>query len=92
MITMLVKARAITSHGRLRRPGQEIARLAGGGAVGTDGGAAGMAVWLLTVIDSFAQRAGSRRELGRLTDGLLKDIGISRADVWRESRKPFWRD
>jgi uncharacterized protein YjiS (DUF1127 family) len=37
-------------------------------------------------------RARSRRDLARFSDHMLKDIGISRADVYRESSKPFWRE
>ncbi|HWA48981.1 MAG TPA: DUF1127 domain-containing protein [Dongiaceae bacterium] len=33
-----------------------------------------------------------RARLDRLSDHMLKDLGISRADVSREVRKPFWRD
>lgn len=31
-----------------------------------------------------------RRELLALSDGMLKDIGLSRADAIREGEKPFW--
>lgn len=33
-----------------------------------------------------------RAHLDRLGDHMLKDLGISRADAWREVRKPFWRE
>ena len=36
------------------------------------------------------ERVRSRRQLLRLDEALLKDIGISRADVERETMKPFW--
>lgn len=32
-----------------------------------------------------------RRALLGLSDAMLKDIGISRADAFREGTKPFWR-
>jgi uncharacterized protein YjiS (DUF1127 family) len=32
-----------------------------------------------------------RRALLGLSDAMLKDIGISRADACREGLKPFWR-
>ena len=32
-----------------------------------------------------------RGRLDRLSDHMLKDLGISRADASREVRKPFWR-
>ena len=37
-------------------------------------------------------RARSRRALAQLNDHVLKDIGVSRVDVYRESTKPSWRD
>ncbi len=37
------------------------------------------------------ERTQQRRALQRLDDRLLKDIGLSRADVAGESGKPFWR-
>ncbi len=33
-----------------------------------------------------------RRELLQLDDRMLSDLGISRADAWREARRPFWDD
>jgi uncharacterized protein YjiS (DUF1127 family) len=38
-----------------------------------------------------AERARQRRQLGELNDYMLRDIGLTRADVDRETRKPFWR-
>lgn len=32
-----------------------------------------------------------RRDLLRLDDAMLKDIGISRAEALAEGNKPFWR-
>jgi uncharacterized protein YjiS (DUF1127 family) len=32
----------------------------------------------------------SRRELARLDDRMLRDIGINRADVFQELNKSFW--
>jgi uncharacterized protein YjiS (DUF1127 family) len=37
-------------------------------------------------------RSRERRALLALDDHLLRDIGLNRADVWREGRKPFWRE
>lgn len=37
------------------------------------------------------QRAFTRRELARLDDRMLHDIGLSHADVENEVAKPFWR-
>ncbi len=36
-------------------------------------------------------RARSRQRLARLDDRMLRDIGIDRARVWRETRKWFWQ-
>ncbi|MDF2995436.1 MAG: hypothetical protein K0R27_1073 [Xanthobacteraceae bacterium] len=36
-------------------------------------------------------RVKSRREMRRLPEEMLKDIGITSADAERESSKPFWR-
>lgn len=35
--------------------------------------------------------AGQRRALQMLDDRMLKDVGLSRADVEAETSKPFWR-
>jgi uncharacterized protein YjiS (DUF1127 family) len=37
------------------------------------------------------ERALQRRALGSLDDTQLKDIGLTRADISIEVRKPFWR-
>lgn len=34
----------------------------------------------------------TRRQLARLPDFMLKDIGISRIDAEQEARKPFWNE
>jgi uncharacterized protein YjiS (DUF1127 family) len=36
-------------------------------------------------------RSRQRRMLESLDDGMLRDLGLSRADVMREADKPFWR-
>jgi uncharacterized protein YjiS (DUF1127 family) len=53
------------------------------------GGAAARAV--LERMSSWRQRRRTRAMLWQLNERELKDIGISRADVWAEARKPFWR-
>jgi uncharacterized protein YjiS (DUF1127 family) len=35
-------------------------------------------------------RARQRNHLARLDDRMLRDVGLSRSDVEREWRKPFW--
>jgi uncharacterized protein YjiS (DUF1127 family) len=37
------------------------------------------------------ERARQRRHLQNLSDDMLRDIGLSRADVLAEEAKPFWR-
>jgi uncharacterized protein YjiS (DUF1127 family) len=40
---------------------------------------------------AWLERARQRRQLQQLGDHMLKDIGLSRADVEAEASKPFWR-
>jgi uncharacterized protein YjiS (DUF1127 family) len=40
---------------------------------------------------AWLERARQRRQLRQLGDHMLKDIGLSRADVEAEASKPFWR-
>lgn len=44
-----------------------------------------------TLLD-WQDRARQRHRLGEMDDHLLRDIGLSRADLEHESAKPFWRD
>jgi uncharacterized protein YjiS (DUF1127 family) len=37
-------------------------------------------------------RARDRRELARLDERSLRDLGLDRGAVWSEYDKPFWRD
>lgn len=41
-------------------------------------------------LEQWRERARQRRAMLALDDHLLRDIGISRADVEREASKPFW--
>lgn len=43
------------------------------------------------MLSAWAQRRRQRRALAALDTGLLRDIGLTRADAVRESGKPFWR-
>jgi uncharacterized protein YjiS (DUF1127 family) len=45
---------------------------------------------LMTLL-TWLERHQERRALREMSDHMLKDIGISRADAWAESSKPFWR-
>jgi uncharacterized protein YjiS (DUF1127 family) len=40
---------------------------------------------------TWFDRARQRRQLCELSDHMLRDLGLTRADVWAESAKPFWR-
>ncbi|WP_236445372.1 DUF1127 domain-containing protein [Pseudomonas syringae] len=33
-----------------------------------------------------------RRLLAQMSDGALKDLGLSRADIQQEAERPFWDD
>ena len=39
----------------------------------------------------WRDRARQRRQLQMMDDFMLRDIGLSRADIEQESQKPFWR-
>jgi uncharacterized protein YjiS (DUF1127 family) len=47
---------------------------------------------LLRYILTWAERARQRRALQSLDEWVLKDIGLSRADVMHEYDKPFWQE
>jgi uncharacterized protein YjiS (DUF1127 family) len=40
---------------------------------------------------TWLERSRQRRRLGELSDHMLRDIGLTRADAWSETEKPFWR-
>lgn len=46
---------------------------------------------VLDLLFSALERRKQRQALMGLDDHLLKDIGVSRAEVEREASKPFWR-
>jgi uncharacterized protein YjiS (DUF1127 family) len=39
----------------------------------------------------WQRRANERHALTQLDDRMLRDLGLSRSEIARESRKPFWR-
>ncbi len=45
----------------------------------------------LDILLGWQERAAQRRRLEGMSDRMLRDIGLSRADVARECVKPFWR-
>jgi uncharacterized protein YjiS (DUF1127 family) len=46
---------------------------------------------LLDTVSAWRARARQRHALSTLDDHMLRDIGLTRVDVEREGRKPFWR-
>jgi uncharacterized protein YjiS (DUF1127 family) len=52
---------------------------------------AGSVQRLVTLLLTWQQRARDRRQLESLSDHMLRDIGLTRADVFAEASKPFWR-
>ena len=57
--------------------------------------ALGASLWTLPekifeVLYEWQRRASGRHHLRRLDDHLIKDVGLSRADVEGEAGKPFW--
>jgi uncharacterized protein YjiS (DUF1127 family) len=40
----------------------------------------------------WRENQAGRDRLARLPEGALKDLGLTRADVWAEVQKPFWRN
>ena len=40
----------------------------------------------------WIMRVESRRAMSMLSDHILRDIGLTRADIERELLKPFWRE
>jgi uncharacterized protein YjiS (DUF1127 family) len=66
--------------------------LAGAAAPRRERRAGPVATLLLDLLSSWLRRARERRALQGLDDGMLKDIGLTRADIEFEVHKPFWRD
>ncbi|MEZ5925602.1 MAG: DUF1127 domain-containing protein [Hyphomicrobiaceae bacterium] len=50
----------------------------------------GRLVSLLRRLDAMLLAARQRRDLLELDDRTLMDIGVTRADVWREANRRFW--
>ena len=47
---------------------------------------------VLETLATWQQRIQERAQLAALDERSLMDLGIDRADVWQECRKPFWRE
>jgi uncharacterized protein YjiS (DUF1127 family) len=79
----MVNSRIVASHTLSPR------RPAFGPALGVAGG------WLAQAYEQalgWLERVHQRRHLAMLSDHMLKDIGLTRADVEAEISKPFWRE
>lgn len=48
-------------------------------------------VSVLEAVLAWQDRARQRRQLAVMDNRLLRDIGLTRADVAAEMAKPFWR-
>jgi len=42
-------------------------------------------------VRQWARRRRERADLAKLDDRMLRDIGVTPGDAWREINKPFWR-
>ena len=47
--------------------------------------------FLLQTLREWRRRALSRREIGKIEDRYLGDLGVSRGQLRFEAQKPFWR-
>ena len=47
---------------------------------------------LVETLQLWWERSDQRRCLARLDDRMLRDIGVSHSEAYRESRKWFWQD
>ena len=54
--------------------------------------AARVALWFAVVVTRWTVTRHTRKQLAKLDDHLLRDIGKSPEQAWRESTLPFWRD
>ncbi len=72
------------------RPGR-LPRSAGiGGASALLSALMALPLYALEMAAFWSELARQRRSLGRLDDRLLRDIGLTRADVEAETTKRFW--
>ncbi len=46
---------------------------------------------LLATLYNWQARISARRQLRRLDERMLVDIGLNRVDIEREAGKPFWQ-
>ena len=50
-----------------------------------------LAVHAADILLTWQERATQRHALAALEARMLRDMGLTRADAWREAAKPFWR-
>ena len=50
-----------------------------------------VALWPLAAVRRFQARGIERERLARMDDRLLRDIGLTRADVWAANDRTAWR-
>ena len=60
-------------------------------AVGFFGTVRNTALAAIELLLTWQERANQRFHLQQMSDHMLKDVGISRADVHLEASKPFWK-
>lgn len=53
---------------------------------------AGQGDRLLRLARAWTERYRIRRDMERLDERTLRDMGVTRYDITQETRKPFWRD
>lgn len=63
----------------------------GGPDLGIDRRASSVLVRVIDQLLTWQDRARERAHLRDLSDRMMKDMGLSRADIDGESSKPFWR-
>ncbi len=47
---------------------------------------------VFNALSLWYRRIEERRQLLEMSDEILRDVGLSRADIQREAAKPFWRN
>ncbi|HEX4570322.1 MAG TPA: DUF1127 domain-containing protein [Dongiaceae bacterium] len=73
---------------RLGRVAEAVSRLARQASLGLTA----CCIRASDAVQLWRERGRQRRALQNLNDDMLKDIGVSRCDVYRESSKSFWRE
>jgi uncharacterized protein YjiS (DUF1127 family) len=48
--------------------------------------------WVILTLLRWQELARQRRSLAAMSDHMLKDLGLTRADALREAGRPFWDD